>query len=32
VGQTKHLEARVAYHNSNYSLALRNRTMETGLF
>ncbi len=25
VGQTKHLEERVAYHNSNYSLALRNR-------
>jgi len=25
VGQTEHLAERVAYHNSNYSLALRNR-------
>ena len=25
VGQTKKLEERVAYHNANYSLSLRNR-------
>ena len=25
MGQTQHLEERVAYHNANYSLALRNR-------
>ena len=25
VGHTKHLESRIAYHNANYSLALRNR-------
>ena len=25
VGQTEHLEDRVAYHNANYSIALRNR-------
>ncbi len=25
IGQTEHLEERVAYHNANYSLSLRNR-------
>ena len=25
VGQTEHLEERIAYHNADYSLALRNR-------
>ncbi len=25
VGQTEHLKERVAYHNANYSLSLRNR-------